>query len=162
MKGVIVSNATPIIAFSRISKLDLFRQITGEITIPQEVSKELYEHGRTDVPALNRSNWIKTRKVKSHADVKLLLPSLDKGEAEVIVLSKELGAGLVIIDELTARKVAIMMGLPVIGAVGLLIHAKKTGLIKEVKPLLDDMIRHGIRYKENFYREVLKSIKELW
>jgi len=27
---------------------------------------------------------------------------------------------------------------------------------------LDDMIRHGIRYKENFYREVLKSIKELW
>ena len=145
MKGVIVSNATPIIAFSRISKLDLFRQITGEITIPQEVSKELYEHGRTDVPALNRSNWIKTRMVKSHADVELLLPSLDKGEAEVIVLSKELGAGLVIIDELTARKVAIMMGLPVIGAVGLLIHAKKTGLIKEVKPLLDDMIRHGIR-----------------
>ncbi|MCK4469790.1 MAG: DUF3368 domain-containing protein, partial [Desulfobacterales bacterium] len=48
-----------------------------------------------------------------------------------------------------------------IGAVGLLIHAKKTGLIKEVKPLLDDMIRHGIRYKENFYKEVLKSIKEL-
>lgn len=34
--------------------------------------------------------------------------------AEVIILSKELGAGLVIIDKLTARKVAIMMGLPVI------------------------------------------------
>jgi len=161
LKGVIVSNATPIIAFSRISELDLFRQITGEITIPQEVSKELYEHGRTDVPALNCNSWIKTRKVKSHADVELLLPSLDKGEAEVIVLSKEQGAALVIIDELTARKVTIMMGLPVIGAVGLLIHAKKTGLIKEVKPLLDDMIRHGIRYKENFYRKVLKNIKEL-
>ena len=161
MKGIIVSNATPIIAFSRISKIDLFQHITGEITIPQEVSKELYEHGRTDVPTLNRSNWIKTRKVKSHGDVELLLPSRDKGEAEVIVLSKELGAGLVIIDELTARKVAIMMDLPVIGAVGLLIYAKKTGLIKEVKPLLDDMIRHGIRYKENFYREVLKSIEEL-
>jgi len=113
------------------------------------------------VPALNRSNWIKTRKVKSHANVELLLPSLDKGEAEVIVLSKELGAGLVIIDELTARKVAIMMGLPVIGAVGLLIHAKKTGLIKEVKPLLDDMIRHGIRYKENFCYEWLNWLPEL-
>jgi predicted nucleic acid-binding protein len=88
-------------------------------------------------------------------------PSLDKGEAEVIVLSKELGAGLIIIDELTARKVAIMMGLPVIGAAGLLMHAKRTGLIKEVKPLLDDMILKGIRYKESFYREVLKSIGEL-
>lgn len=54
-----------------------------------------------------------------------------------------------------------MMGLPVIGAVGLLIHAKNKGLIKKVKPLLDEMIRHGIRYKENFYREVLKNINEL-
>jgi len=161
LKGVIVSNATPIISFSRINELDLFRKIVGEITIPQEVSKELYEHKRADVPLLNRSRWIKTRKVKSHADVELLLPSLDKGEAEVIVLSRELGAGLVIIDELTARKVAIMMGLPVIGAVGLLIHAKNKGLIKKVKPLLDEMIRHGIRYKENFYREVLKNINEL-
>ena len=161
MKGVIVSNTTPIIAFSRINRLDLFQQVTGAIVIPQEVEKELYGHRRTDVPALNRSNWIKVRKVKSQADVELLLPSLDKGEAEVIVLSKELGAGLIIIDELTARKVAIMMGLPVIGAAGLLMHAKRTGLIKEVKPLLDDMILKGIRYKESFYREVLKSIGEL-
>jgi len=149
LKGVIVSNATPIIAFSRINRLDLFQQVTGAIVIPQEVEKELYGHRRTDVPALNRSNWIKVRKVKSQADVELLLPSLDKGEAEVIVLSKELGAGLIIIDELTARKVAIMMGLPVIGAAGLLMHAKRTGLIKEVKPLLDDMILKGIRYKES-------------
>ncbi|MDO9027700.1 MAG: hypothetical protein Q7U68_02415 [Candidatus Roizmanbacteria bacterium] len=91
MKDVIVSNATPIIAFSRINRLDLFQQVTGAIVIPQEVEKELYGHRRTDVPALNRSNWIKVRKVKSQADVELLLPSLDKGEAEVIVLSKELG-----------------------------------------------------------------------
>lgn len=161
MKGLIVCNATPIIAFSRINRLDLFQQITGSITIPQEVEKELYEHGRTDVPALDRSNWIKVRKVKSQADVELLLPTLDKGEAEVIVLSKELGAGLVIIDELTARKVAIMMGLPIIGAAGLLIQAKRKGFIKEVKPLLDEMMRQGIRYKEIFYREVLKSVTEL-
>jgi len=160
MKGIIVSNATPVIAFSRINRLELFRQITGTITIPQEVEKELYEHERKDVPALDRNNWIKVRKVKSLASVELLLSSLDKGEAEVIVLSQELGAGLVIIDELTARKVAIMMGLPIIGVVGLLIQAKRSGLIKEVKPLLDEMIRQGIRYKENFYREVLKSVGE--
>jgi predicted nucleic acid-binding protein len=68
LKGIIVSNATPSISFSRINELDLFRQIVGEITIPQEVAKELYEHKRADVPVLNRSRWIKTRKVK-HATV---------------------------------------------------------------------------------------------
>lgn len=51
-QSIIVSDATPIIAFSRINELDLFRQIVGEITIPQEVSKELYEHRRT-VASLN-------------------------------------------------------------------------------------------------------------
>ena len=62
MKGLIVSNATPIIAFSRIKGMELFQQIVGEITIPQEVAKELYEHERTDVPALKRSRWIKGQK----------------------------------------------------------------------------------------------------
>ena len=161
MKGLIVSNATPVIAFSRINRLDLFQEIAGEIMIPQEVSRELYEHERADVPALKHCQWIKVKKVKAPADVELLLPSLDKGEAEVIILSKELGAGLVVIDELTARKVAIMMGLPIIGIVGLLLYAKKKALIKEVKPLFDEMIRQGIRYKDSFYRTVLKSINEL-
>lgn len=87
MKNLIVSNATPVIAFSRIKRLDLFHRIVGEIIIPQEVSKELYEHKKADVPTLKRSKWIKTKKVKSFVEVDLLLPSLDKGEAEVIILS---------------------------------------------------------------------------
>ena len=59
MKGVIVSNATPIIAFSRINRLDLFQQVTGAIVIPQEVEKELYGHRRTDVkvPVNDRQRW---------------------------------------------------------------------------------------------------------
>ncbi|MDP2644407.1 MAG: hypothetical protein Q8P24_05675 [Desulfobacterales bacterium] len=76
MRGLIVSDTTPIIAFSRIKGMKLFQQIVGEITIPQEVAKELYEHKRNDVPALKRIKWINVRKVKSQADVELLLPSL--------------------------------------------------------------------------------------
>ena len=169
MKGPIVSNATPIIAFSRINRLELFWQITGAITIPQEVEKELYEHGRPDVPALDRSNWIMVRKVKSRADVELLLPSLDKGEAEVIVLSRELGAGLVIIDELTARKVAIMMGLPIIGddiksQVGATItHRVLTRLFRERGVKLERTYQLNFGGNTDFYnmleRERLESKK---
>jgi predicted nucleic acid-binding protein len=161
LKGVIVSNATPVIAFSRINRMDLFQEIVGEIMIPQEVARELYEHKRTDVPAIKSSSWIKIKKVKSPNDVELLLPSLDKGESEVIILSKELKARLVLIDELTARKIALMMGLPVIGTAGLLLYAKKNGLIKSVKPHLSEMMSQGIRYKESFYKAVLKIADEL-
>ena len=97
----------------------------------------------------------------SQNNVELLLPTLDRCEAEVIILSKELKADLVIIDELSARKVAMMMDLPLIGTMGLLIAAKENKLIEKVKPLLDEMIVSGIRYGEEFYRKVLAEIGEL-
>lgn len=66
-----------------------------------------------------------------------------------------------IIDELSARKVAMMMDLPLIGTVGLLMTAKKRGLINAVKPLLDEMISKGIRYGERFCEKVLREVGEL-
>jgi hypothetical protein len=161
LKKVIVSNATPIIAFSRIDRLVLLQQIVGEIVIPEEVSKELLGYKKLDTKKIKNCKWIKVEKIKSKKDVELLMPTLDKGEAEVIILAKELKADLVIIDELSARKVAMMMDLPLIGTIGLLISSKEKGLIKKVKPLWDEMIAQGIRYGKDFYHQVLTKIGEL-
>lgn len=161
MKGIIISDATPVIAFARIGNLKLLQQIVGEIIIPEAVFKELFEYKKADVKSIKQCKWIKVAKVKSKNDVELLLPSLDRGEAEVIVLAKELKADLAIIDELSARKVAMTMNLPLIGTVGLLITAKKRGLINAVKPLLDEMISKGIRYGEGFCKKILREVGEL-
>lgn len=160
MKKLIVSDATPIIAFSRIGKLELFHQIVGEILIPEEVSRELFEYKKADVKSIKHCKWINVGAVKSKSDVELLMPTLDRGESEVIILSKELKASLVIIDELSARKVAMMLNLPLIGTVGLLIAAREKGLIDKVKPIWDKMIAQGVRYGEEFYRKVLDKIGE--
>ncbi len=160
MKEVIVSDATSVIAFSRINRLELLQRIVGEIIIPEEVSKELFEYKKSDVKIIKSCKWIRVEKVKSRNDVELLMPTLDRGEAEVIILSKELKADLVIIDELSARKVAMMLDLPLIGTVGLLIAAREKGLIEKVKPLWNEMIAQGIRYGEEFYRKVLQEIGE--
>ncbi|MBI4837928.1 MAG: DUF3368 domain-containing protein [Nitrospirae bacterium] len=154
MKKIIVSDATSVIAFSRINKLKLLQEITGEIIIPGEVSKELFAYNKADVKKLKSCKWIKVKEVKAQNDVGLLMPALDKGEAEVIILSKELKSSLVIIDELSARKVAMMMGLPLIGTVGLLIAAKEKGLIERVKPLWDEII--GV----NLYNSVIPTCSE--
>lgn len=160
MKGIIISDATPVIAFSRIGKLKLLQQIVDEIIIPEAVYKELTEYKKADVKSIKQCKWIKVGEVKSKKDVELLLPSLDRGEAEVIILAKDLKADLVIIDELSARKVAMVMNLPLIGTVGLLMTAKKRGLINGVKPLLDEMIGKGIRYGERFCGKVLRAVGE--
>lgn len=161
MKRIIVSDATPVIAFSRINRLKLLQEVVREIIIPEEVSSELFKYKKSDIKSLKNYKWIRVEKITSQNNVELLLPTLDRGEAEVIILSKELKADLVIIDELSARKVAMMMDLPLIGTVGLLIAAKENKLIEKVKPLLDEMIVSGIRYGEEFYRKVLAEIGEL-
>ena len=41
---MIVCNATPLIAFARIQRLYVLREVVAELVIPDEVSKEISKH----------------------------------------------------------------------------------------------------------------------
>ena len=159
---MIVCNATPLIAFARIERLDLLHEIAGNIVIPDEVAKEIRNHRNTAFGAvhLERETWISVEAVQSSAQTQLLLPVLDRGEAEVIALALERQAELVLMDELTGRKVAQSLNLTVTGTVGILIRAKQKGRIPAVGPLLEKMRHCGIRYSERFMQAVLQQIGE--
>lgn len=159
---MIISNATPLIAFARIQRLDLLRQVIGTLVIPEEVAKEIrgYRGGHYSEINLNRETWISIQVVQSSAQVQLLLPTLDRGEAEVIALALEQHANLVLLDELTGRKVAESLQLPVLGSVGILIRAKEMRLIPAVRPLLEKMVQRGVRYSQRFVTSILNRIGE--
>jgi hypothetical protein len=159
---MIICNATPLIAFARIGKLALLRKVVGTLVIPNAVAREIsvysdIQHGLID---LAQEPWISVQRLQSEAHVHLLLPTLDRGEAEVIALALERAAGLVLIDELTGRKVAESLHLTVSGSVGILIQAKQMGEISAVKPFLDEMMQRGIRYSPRFVTAILQRIGE--
>jgi predicted nucleic acid-binding protein len=67
----------------------------------------------------------------------LLVAELDPGEAEVIELARRLSPCVAIIDERRARHMASKVyGLTVRGTAGVLVEAKRRGLIPEVRALL--------------------------
>jgi hypothetical protein len=73
---------------------------------------------------------------------RLLLAELDAGEAAVISVALQLGLTTVILDERKARRVAShVYGLQVKGTAGMLIEAKKRGMIQTVRPHLEGMMR---------------------
>lgn len=160
---MIISNATPLIAFSRIGQLPLLRKTVAEpLIVPAAVAEEIsdYETNRPGGVDLGRESWIEVRSVREPHRVQLLLPTLDRGEAEVIALGLEEEARLVLIDELIGRKVAESLGLQVSGSVGILIRAKQLGEIETVKPLLEQMVRKGLHYSQRFLDTVLRQVGE--
>jgi predicted nucleic acid-binding protein len=90
----------------------------------------------------------------------LVVAALDQGEAEVITLAIELGVRHVLIDETAGRRVAQLLGLDVSGTVGVLLRAKQGGRVAAVRPLLDDLRRHGIWLGQRVYQFAIREAGE--
>lgn len=98
----VVSNTTPLIGLASIGRFDLLRQLFGELIIPQAVFDETVVVGKKEGGAkreVSSAGWVKVVSIKDQLAVEVLLDELDRGEAEVIVLARELDAGWVLMDE---------------------------------------------------------------
>ena len=159
---MIISNATPLIAFAKIGQIALLQKIVKNLVIPEAVADEIsaYPQGQPGFIDLKQETWIGIQSITTEQQVSLLLPKLDRGEAEVIALALERQAQLVLIDELTARKVAVSLNLNLSGSVGILIRAKQVGEIVAVKPLLDAMSQQKIYFSQRFIDTVLRLVGE--
>lgn len=77
-----------------------------------------------------------------------------------MILENEIKADLCVIDDLLARKYAKHLGFNITGTLGILIKAKEKGITREVKPLIDELIKNNIYINDKLYRTVLKIANE--
>jgi len=150
-----VSNSTPLIVLAKINRLDLLKDYFGVIYIPEEVYDEVVRRGGNLAGSseVASCNWIKVEPVKNRMAVETLSLSLDKGEAEAIVLSKE-KESLLIIDDGAGRKTAELLGVKITGTVGILFLASKDGTLS-LKKTMDDLKSVGFRLSEREYKRIL-------
>jgi len=95
---IVVCNSTPLIALAKINRLRLLKDFFSEISIPEEVYDEVVRRGGglAGASEVASCKWICTYQVINSLAVDALCISLDKGEAEAIVLSRERDALLII------------------------------------------------------------------
>lgn len=157
MRKVIV-NTTPLIALAGIGHLDLLHKLYSEITIPKAVYLEIIsEPARSLVSA---SKWIKVETVSGTVLKSAFSSRLHAGEIEMIMLAQEVDADLLIMDDNAAKKTAKYLGLTVTGTMGVLLRAKREGLIQEVKPLLEGLINDGLYVSPTVQDYVLEQAGE--
>ena len=149
MKESVVTDSTCLIALEQIGLLDLLPSLFDPIQAPPEVHRECG----------NTPNWLTVAAPTDAALVRALKMAIDDGEAETIALACERN-WRVILDDLQAREVAHRMGLEIIGTVGILVRAKRTGLLAEVSPALQMLTTSGFYLSGPLKMEVLRLAGE--
>ena len=147
---IVVSNASPLISLSRIGRLELLRQVFTEIIIPSEVFQEVVIDGagRPAAAAVGTAGWITKKPCVETAKLAALrnqFPQLGAGETATVQLAHELRADLAIIDERAARRLAVGLGLKVIGSIGVLEAAFRRGLIADLRSDYQQLLATGTR-----------------
>lgn len=153
---IVISNAGPIIALSQIGRLELLPSLFGRIYIPNAVEAELIKC-KTEIQA---ADWLKTTPLSDASTVDVLRERLDAGESEAIVLAIRLNADLLLIDEARGRRVADAQGLNYTGTIGVVILAKKRGLLPAVKPVLHELRAVGLYMSEALYKSACQLAEE--
>jgi predicted nucleic acid-binding protein len=153
---IVVSDTSAISALLRVGYSRLLEQLYGEVLIPESVRDELL----VGFPVL--PEFLHCRRVSSSTEVGRLREELDLGEAEAIVLACELHADVLLIDELSGRRIAEREGVPIIGLLGVLAQAKNRRLIPAVRPLIEKLeVEASFRLSDELKQEALRLAKEI-
>lgn len=152
----VVANSTPLILLGGIERLDLLRSMYGEVSIPTAVFEEVACRDDAAGKVLaGRPDWIRVEVAPTPDDLSLLRSRLHAGEVEAIMLARTMDADLVIIDDNAAKKTAKFLGLTVTGTLGVLVKAKRRGLLDKVSPLVDGLLAQGMYVSD----EVVELVK---
>jgi predicted nucleic acid-binding protein len=164
--GIVVADTGPLIALARAGHLQLLQQLYKEILIPPAVHAELcLESGRPGAKRLAEAigqGWLFMRQPPSISAEQLseLTLILDPGEAEAIALAEEVNCRFLLIDERKGRAVAKRRGVPVAGLAGVLLAAKKGGIIDEVIPIVKCLGEIGYRMSQSLITEIARLARE--
>lgn len=161
MRKVIV-NTTPLIALCHVGQLTVLQKLYGEIMIPKAVYQELSakEDSICRKQVDSSLDWIHVESIENEMAKAMYKTQLHEGEVEVMILAKEKCADVVIIDDANAKKHAKYLGLPVTGTLGVLVKAKKQGHIKELKPIIQEMVDKHIYISEGLIKLCLEQVDE--
>ncbi|ADT83272.1 hypothetical protein TERMP_00295 [Thermococcus barophilus MP] len=151
----IISDTSPLILLKKTGGIYLLEELFNEVVIPLQVQKELYvreEH------YFSRIKFLKVQNPKKEL-FKILLLTLDEGEAGAIALAIEHGLPL-LIDDLKGRKTAKQLGLKYIGTLGILKIAKNRKIISEVRPFIEKLLRSGYYISPKLVEKFLREMEE--
>ncbi len=163
MREIVLADAGPLIALSRIDALDLLPGVFGRVMITAEIREEVLPaidyRGRDLIAGALAAGWLSCLP-ESTSDWQPINPGLDAGECSAISAALQIPGCLLIIDDRAGRAEAKAHGLSVIGTAAVIGLARVQGLIPAARPLLEQLQPAGYFIHPNIVEAVLREIGE--
>jgi predicted nucleic acid-binding protein len=156
-----IVNASPLILLGKTGQLELLRLGGADVIVPETVVAEI-EAGKaydSTSQAIRQIGWL-------YVISGTVIPApvrackLDPGETAVLALAHGDTHAEVILDDLAARRCATRLNIRCLGTLGLVLTAKRLGVISEARPLVDRIRQVGLYLDDEFVDEVLHRIGE--
>ena len=151
---VVVSDSGPLICLGRLNLLVLLPALFADVQVPDQVLRECATRpGNIDAARIMNavaSGWLKPCGLQALAD-----GPLGRGERAAITRALAIDAGL-LTDDQEARLYALSLHLFVVGTLGVLVRAKRAGLLAGVAPLIQQLrdsgqwFGNGVTSRANF------------
>jgi predicted nucleic acid-binding protein len=149
--NAVITDASCFILLDKIDSLSilnaLFTQVVTTPEIADEFGKPLPE-------------WVKINTVRDKVLQISFEENVDAGEASAIALAIETPSSLLIIDDLKGRKLALSLNLLHTGTLGVLVLAKKQGVITLLRPLLKKIQSTNFRLSQMLIDNILHQAGE--
>lgn len=152
--GLFVVNASPLIFLSKIEALQLLSRLASEVVVPAAVRREVLAGGKVELP-----EWLRVQP-------DLPLPAeiagwdLGAGESQVLAQATSIDGSEAVLDDLQARRCARALGIAVTGTLGVILRARKSGVIPAARPLLEDLLRRGLYLSRDLVEAALTEVGE--
>lgn len=160
----IVFNTSPLIFLSKLRYLEKALVLFDEIFVPEAVVEEIAvrdDELNTKINQLIVSSDLKIKQTSLKNLKNALSNKLGKGESEAIALAVELNVDFAILDDSSARKQALSLGLNVKGTLGIIkkLTESKSIMIQDSKLLYKKLHDIGFWVDENIFNDIFKAIK---
>ncbi len=163
---IVVSDTTPLISLLKIDRIDLLEKLFGQVLIPQAVFDELTvdERFKLEADQIRQRQFIIIKAIQNHQSANILkrATGLDKGESEAIILTDELSADVLLMDEAKGRTISFQMGFKIMGTIGVLMAAYEENELTaaEVRACVKDLQNAGRHISQRYYKMLLDKLSD--
>jgi predicted nucleic acid-binding protein len=157
----VVVNASPLICLSKGGIGELFPALFKDVAVPEAVIKEVMAKGTVDLAAqtLISQSWI-SRVGNVAIDPRVASWDLGEGENSVLSFALRNPEYFAVMDDREARRCAISLQCHCIGTLGIILLAKKRGMISSVRETLGKIQNAGLWMSDTLVNEICRKVGE--